>query len=189
MVQTPINVRFCHVFFRGTCLCYHRNFTWCYPWRYSRGFLGCFRPQICCLVFLLSCGVPICYWCYHLVWLYWHLLTFLPPSIMYVGWLFPTAFGVLLNNYAILINAVWCVSFIVADGQFGFGFCNTSTKSRAASVAASVDKIIGIIIFCGGNSTMSAILSDLVSVKIICNTYSVQTMGQYTIPVLHVCSM
>ena len=74
------------------------------------------------------------------------------------------AFGIMLNNPARLINTVLCVSFIVANGPFGVGFCNYSTKSCASSVVAPVDKILGILTLWGKNSTTSEILSDLVSV-------------------------
>ena len=54
--------------------------------------------------------------------------------------------------------------FIVENGAFGAGFCNALIKSRADSVAAPADKTLGIFTFCG-KSTMSAMRSDLVSIK------------------------
>ena len=70
----------------------------------------------------------------------------------------------MLNNSAILINYLWCVSFIVANGAFGAGFFNASTKSGAASVDASSEKRFVILTCLGGDSNTSAIISDLFSV-------------------------
>ena len=71
------------------------------------------------------------------------------------------SFGMMLNNSARLINVLICVSFIVANVAFDVGFYNSSTKSRAASVAASSENTLGIITFWGGNSTTSEKISDI----------------------------
>ena len=42
------------------------------------------------------------------------------------------------------------MSFIFANGLFGVGFFNASTKYLAARVAASADKTLDILIFEGG---------------------------------------
>ena len=98
-------------------------------------------------------------------------------------------FGVMLNNSAWLLNTALWVSFIVANGAFGVGFCNASTKSHAANIAASIDDTLGILTFLEGNYTASEIIPDIFLLQIICNTYSVPNLVQYTIPLIHACSV
>ena len=78
---------------------------------------------------------------------------------------------------------------IVVNGALGIGLCNSSTKYWADRVAASADENIGILIFLRGNSMTSEILSDIFSVKIICNTYGVLMLIRYTTLIIHACSM
>ena len=57
--------------------------------------------------------------------------------------------GVMLNNSARFLSAVWCASLIVSKGAFGVGWFNASTKYLAASLAASEDDTLGVFIFWG----------------------------------------
>ena len=61
-------------------------------------------------------------------------------------------------------SAVSCASLIGENGVLGCGCCIAAVRSRAASIAASVDDVVGILNKCGKNSTVLAILSDLVLV-------------------------
>ena len=62
------------------------------------------------------------------------------------------------------------MSLIVANNAF---HCISNPKSCVASVSASADGTLGILIFRGGNSMTSAILSDIFLSQILSNTYNV----------------
>ena len=48
------------------------------------------------------------------------------PLFLLVGF-FSAPLGIILNNSARFISAIWCVSLIFAKGEFRVGFCNAST--------------------------------------------------------------
>ena len=66
---------------------------------------------------------------------------------------------IILNNEAIFLNAVWCLSLIVAKIAFGVELCNASTKSCAARIDTTAEETLGIIIFWVETPTMTEIIS------------------------------
>ena len=145
-------------------LCFHRHFTCRHSWRSSRFFFG-----IC------TFGYGVWCWCclvgYRCVIgaLTWSGLTDTSCLSCYCTLcLFvdccSEAFGMMSDCSDKLLNNLLYLSFIVANGAFGLGFCNASTKFCADIVAASADDTISILTFWGENYTLSEILSDLVSV-------------------------
>ena len=115
----------------------------------------------------LVSGVAVALWGYQCItcerpW-YGSIFTSNPLPLCLLVDIYYASLGMILNNYARFINAVWCVSLIVTKGPFGVGFCDYYTKSSIASVVASAYKTLIILTFWVGNSTMSAIFSGIVS--------------------------
>ena len=166
-------------------LCYLMQFTWRHPCR-------SFRIPFSCVILDISLGATLgglrgfllCWctlgasiWCWCCLVRYrcvtdvvtWSVsddtfcLSWRHPLCMLVDYC-SIDFGMMLNKSARIINAAWCMSFIVASGAFGVGFCNASTQACDDSVSAPEDKTLGILTCWGVNSTSPEIIFDLVYV-------------------------
>ena len=152
-------------------LLFHRHFTWCHPWGSSSfsslwffhwnftwhhpgglsGYLVCICIILvgaycfCCLVGYLcvTCARP---------WYVYFSASNYCPLFLFVDCCFDPL-GMMSNNYARFLSAVWCVSLIFAKVAFCVGCFNASIKSETASVSSSEYDTLGILIFWGRNST------------------------------------
>ena len=106
-------------------------------------------------------------------------------SIMSAGYLFSAYFGMMLKISARLCKSVWCVSFNVANGAAGMEFCNTSIKSRAVSVAASAQDILGIFTLYGKIQQCPQCGRILCLLQKLCNADNVIALGLDTTMIPH----
>ena len=191
----------CHIIY--LFLCYHSHFTWCHPWRSSRfpfyffSFGTSLGATLGGIPFFGVCTLGDGVWCcFYLVGhrcvigaITWSgsTTTFRHHPLCLLIGCFSAFFVMMLKSSAILINTIWCVSFILVNGVFGVGFVIISLNILLLALVHQ--QFFYSHILRGGLHNVRNSLWSCFCQIILCNTYSVPTMVRYTTPILHVWSM